>query len=94
MSGYMQYETEELADDIKRGKLKYKEKRMSQCHSVHHKSNMKWLGSNPDLCNGRPATNNLNQATCQKFHSLKIKLGVNKPQSLNCHTTSPVVLGN
>lgn len=52
------------------------------------------LGSNLDFCNGRLATNKLNQATCQKIHSLNLKLGVNKPQSLNCHTTSPIVLRN
>jgi hypothetical protein len=38
---------EQQWNDIDRGKLKDSEKNLSQCHSVHHKSHMDWLGCEP-----------------------------------------------
>jgi hypothetical protein len=61
---YYTFPTYEFGDrrwnDIDRGKPKNSEKNLSQCHFVHHKSNM---GTNPGLRGERPATNDLSHGT-------------------------------
>jgi hypothetical protein len=46
-----------------RGKLKYSEKSMSKCPSVHHKCPWTDVGSNPGLRGGRPASYSLSHGT-------------------------------
>jgi hypothetical protein len=42
-----------------KGKPKYWDRGLTQCHSVHHKSKSTGLGSNPYLCGKKP--NNLSR---------------------------------
>jgi hypothetical protein len=48
------------------GVFKYSEKNPSQCHSVHHKSQMYRLGSGPGAPNMRLAPNHLHHGTAPK----------------------------
>jgi hypothetical protein len=48
---------EQWWNHIDRRKLKYLDKNLSQCHFVHHGSQMDWSGSS--LRGERPATNRL-----------------------------------
>jgi hypothetical protein len=49
-------------NEIDRGKPKYSEKNLSQCHFVHDKSRVD-PGSNQGLRDERPATNRLSHRT-------------------------------
>jgi hypothetical protein len=50
-------------NEIDSGKPKYSEKSLSQCHFVHHKSNIDWPGIEPELTRWGPATNRLSHGT-------------------------------
>jgi hypothetical protein len=50
-------------NDDDRGKPKYSETNLSQCHFVHHKSHRDWPGSEPSLLCERPATTRLSHVT-------------------------------
>jgi hypothetical protein len=60
--------------DIDRGKPKDSEKNLSQCHAVHHKSHMGWLGWKPGLRCEKPVTNHLSYGSaldqlCSEYNS-------------------------
>jgi hypothetical protein len=53
-------------NDTDKGKLKYSDKNPSQCHAVHHKSHMAWLGIQPGPPRKRQAPNNLHHGIGSK----------------------------
>jgi len=61
---------ERCLDDTAKGKQKHWEAGLSECHFVHHKSHMGYLGSNPGLRGERPATDRLN------YGEAELSLGV------------------
>jgi hypothetical protein len=59
-------------NEIDRGKLKYSEKILSECHFP----NTTWTdpGSNPGLRGGRPATNHLSHGTALVGYNIAVSI--------------------
>jgi len=56
-------------NDTDRGKLKYLERNLSQCHFVYHKSHMDCLASKPVLRGERSATDRLSHGTAYTYRN-------------------------
>ena len=57
-------------NDTDRGKLKYWERNLSQCHFVQHKSHMDWLGIEPNK--SVPTSHNRHRSAAARTNQLML----------------------